>query len=316
MLFVILSYIIINDLTEAFRMNVLICPDSYKGSADALCVARAVKRGFERVSSDFECIALPVADGGEGSVAVIADALCAQWHEVRVKGPYGEEVTAKYAISGERAYIEMAEASGICLSDRREPLFASTYGTGEMILDAIEHGAREITVFIGGSATCDGGIGMAAAIGYRFLDKNGDELLPIGRSLSEISRILPPAKNEFESIRVSCACDVKNTLYGKLGAAYVFAPQKGAGEKEVAELDRGLENLARVIEKDLCVDVRALEGGGAAGGLGAGLYAFCGARMCGGFAFISGTLGLEQRIAKADAVITGEGCTDTQSVMG
>ena len=297
-------------------MEVLICPDSYKGSADALCAARAIERGFARASSVFECLALPIADGGEGSVEVIARALSAEWRELAVRGPYGESVGARYAVCGECAYIEMAEASGLCLTDRRDPLSASTYGTGQMILDAIKNGARDITVFIGGSATCDGGIGMAAALGYVFFDSEGKELLPIGESMSRISVIQPPKVDMLENVKVRCACDVKNRLYGELGAAYVFAPQKGADREAVKELDRGLLNLADVIKECLSVDVHTLEGGGAAGGLGAGLYAFCSARMCGGFAFISDILGLEEKIAQSDAVVTGEGCTDAQSVMG
>lgn len=297
-------------------MKILVCPDSYKGSADARSVAYAIKRGFERISSDFECITLPIADGGEGSVAVIAEVLGAEWVYLSVKGPYGESVRARYAISGKRAYIEMAEASGICLTERREPLLASTYGTGELIYDAVSKGAEEITVFIGGSATCDGGIGMAAALGYGFFDFEGNELSPIGESLSRIASIHPPEKNIFKNVKIYCACDVKNTLYGKLGAAHVFGPQKGADESAVLELDRGLFNLAGVIEGCLGIDVHTLEGGGAAGGLGAGLYAFCGARMRAGFSLIAETLGLDEMIGQADAVVTGEGCTDAQSVMG
>ena len=297
-------------------MKVLLCPDSYKGSASAKEVAEAMRDGFLRSFEDAECVTLPIADGGEGSVDAILNALGAERIYVEVRGPYGERVRAGYAISGHRAYIEMAEASGICLTKRREPLLATTYGTGELLLDAVKHGAREVTVFIGGSATCDGGIGMASALGYGFFDIDGNELEPVGASMKKIAKIVPPKVDALSGVRVYCACDVTNLMYGEQGASYVFSPQKGADEAAVKELDSGLFNLACVIEKDLCIDVHTLVGGGAAGGLGAGLYAFCSARMRGGFDLISEALSLEKEIAGADIVVTGEGCSDRQSVMG
>ena len=278
--------------------------------------ARAIQEGISRIIPDACTELYPIADGGEGSVCALCESLDLSIHRLEVTGPYGEQVTAEYAMGDGVAYIEMAAASGICITDRREPLYASTYGTGELMADAVKKGAERLVVFIGGSATCDGGMGMAAALGYRFFDGTGAELEPIALNMINVSEIRVPDRDVMAGIDVVCACDVKNTLFGKNGAAYVFGPQKGASEDEVAVLDQGLENMARRIKKDLCINVDELSGGGAAGGLGAGLYAFCSARMQGGFAIISEALSLEEAIARADAVITGEGCTDRQSVMG
>ena len=297
-------------------MRIIICPDSYKGSATAAEAAEAIRNGITSVRPDAECVLLPIADGGEGSAAVIREALGAEWMHADVTGPYGETVRAKYALCGEDAYIEMAEASGLCLSERREPLSASTRGTGELILDAVRRGARRITVFIGGSATCDGGIGMAEALGCRFFDADGNAVKCVGGGMQSIARIMLPDRDPLEGIAVICASDVTNPTYGEQGAAFVFAPQKGASPEDVLALDRGLRNLADVIERGLGIDVHTLAGGGAAGGLGAGLYAFAHAEICGGFDLIAEVLDLDRRIAEADAVITGEGCTDTQSMMG
>ncbi len=297
-------------------MRIVVCPDSFKGSISAKDAAGAMKKGIKRALPDADCVLLPIADGGEGSVAVIRECIGAEWRCVTVRGPYGEPVSAGYALCGEDAYMEMAQASGLCITDRREPLLASTVGTGEMMLDAIRQGARRIIVFIGGSATCDGGIGMAEAIGYRFYDSEGKKLECVGGNMQSIAKIVPPDVNPLEGAVIICASDVTNPTYGENGAACVFAPQKGADPEDVLALDRGLRALADTIERDLSVNVHTLAGGGAAGGLGAGLYAFASAEMRGGFALISETLRLEEQIAHADAVVTGEGCTDVQSIMG
>lgn len=297
-------------------MRILICPDSYKGSADARSVAHAIEQGVSRAISCVSTEMLPMADGGEGSAAIISEALGGQDVRITVTGPYFERVEANYCISEDVAYIEMAEASGLCLSDRRECEYATTYGTGEMMVDAQRRGVKSIVVFIGGSATCDGGMGMAAALGYRFYSADGELLPPIGRNMQKVVSILRPSVDVLSDITVSCACDVSNVMYGEMGAAQVFARQKGADDHAVLELDRGLKNLADVIERELGVDVHTLLGGGAAGGLGAGLYAFAGAEMLSGFSVISKALSLEKKICDSDIVITGEGCTDSQSMMG
>ncbi len=297
-------------------MKIVICPDSYKGSIEAQDAAQALRAGITSVLPDAEVSCLPVADGGEGSVSVIRKALGAEWTYADVTGPYGDMVHAKYVLCGTDAYIEMAEASGLCLSGRREPLLATTKGTGELMLDAVKRGARRIIIFIGGSATCDGGIGMAEAIGYRFFDEDGALLDCVGESMARIKSITVPTDHPLSGVSVICASDVTNPMYGKDGAAYVFAPQKGAGEEEVAALDDGLRNLADMIGITLEKDVHALSGGGAAGGLGAGLYAFADAEMKGGFDVIADILRLQEHILLSDVVITGEGCTDYQSMMG
>ena len=301
-------------------MKILVCPDSFKGSFDAFSAAKAMKAAILSVAHErsvcVDVLSLGVADGGEGSIDALINALDGEKVRARVRGPYGESVAAEYAYAHGCAYIEMASASGLCLTNRREPLLASTYGTGQLICDAVKRGAEKITVFVGGSATCDGGIGMAAGLGYTFYDENGDELYPCAASMSKIRKIVKPSEDLLKNVKVLCACDVTNPLYGKEGAAYVFSPQKGADEKAVLELDCGLRNLADSVMRDMKTDISFLEGGGAAGGLGAGLYAFCGAQMCGGFDIICDALKLEEKIAQADAVVTGEGCTDVQSMMG
>ena len=297
-------------------MRMLICPDSYKGSASAGEVARAISEGVLRALPDAELVRLPVADGGEGSMYIVGSALYADMITTEVTGPYGERVRARYALCGECAYIEMAEASGLCLCERSEVESATTYGTGELIADAVRRGAREIVVFVGGSATTDGGMGAAAALGYGFWSDNGEALEPIGRNMSRVARITPPERDALSGVRVICATDVENVMYGEQGAAFVFSRQKGADDDTVRELDIGLRNLARIIESDLGIDVHTITGGGAAGGLGAGLYAFARAGMCGGFELIARVLSLEDEVRKADLIITGEGCTDRQSMMG
>ncbi len=297
-------------------MKVLICPDSYKGTAEASEAACAIRDGIMDAVPETECTLLPIADGGEGSVSAVANAVGAEWMYADVCGPYGESVRAKYALCGSRAYIEMAEVSGICLSQRRDPELASTYGTGELMADALHHGATELVIFIGGSATCDGGMGMAAALGYRFLDADGKELYPCGKSMGSVRDIISPSIDPLGGAVVYCACDVTNPMYGEQGAAFVFAPQKGADRECVLRLDSGLKQFANAIENSLGIDVHTIPGGGAARGLGAGLYAFAGARMRGGFELISDALSLEKRISETDIVITGEGCTDRQSMMG
>ncbi len=301
-------------------MKILVCPDSFKESLSASSVADTVKAAFEDVAKQknisVAVSSLPIADGGEGSVRAIYEAVGGELIRINVTGPYGESVFATYLMHGKDAYIEMAEASGLALTSRRECRYATTYGTGEMISDAMNRGAEKLVVFVGGSATCDGGIGMAEALGYGFYSETGEKLSPIGDSLEKIAHITMPSEDALCKVQIICATDVTNPLYGEQGAAYVFAPQKGAEEKDVCELDRGLRHLAALIEKEMKKHVSDLPGAGAAGGLGGGLFAFCSARMCGGFSLIAELLSLKARINESDLVITGEGCTDRQSIMG
>ncbi len=301
-------------------MKIFICPDTFKESISALNAGAVIADTFMTVSKkkniDLVVDVCPVADGGEGSMLALAGTLGGEIRSIEVTGPYGTPVRARYLLCGTDAYIESAEASGLALSKRRECKYATTYGTGELMADAAARGAKRIVVFAGGSATCDGGIGMAEALGYGFYDKGGIKLESVGDSMAKISKIRPPKRDILFGVEVICASDVTIPLYGELGAAYVFAPQKGATVSDIRALDRGLEHLAKVIMRDLHKDIRDFPGAGAAGGLGGGLVAFCSARICGGFELISSVLSLKEKISESDLVITGEGCTDRQSMMG
>jgi glycerate 2-kinase len=316
-------------------MRIVIAPDKFKGSLSAVEVARAMARGVKIFDESIETDECPMADGGEGTVDAIAAAAGALIREKRVRGPLeGQSVTAKWAMlehgiaagsSGlaradvRTAVIEMAQASGFSLvpPGRRDPFLTTTYGTGELILDALEAGCGQIIVGIGGSGTVDGGTGMAAALGYRFLDEGGVPLEGRGGTLRRIARIDPAGRDpRIDSVSFLVACDVDNPLVGPHGAARVFGPQKGATPEAVRELDKGLENIGTLMREDLGLDVFDLAGGGAAGGLGAGLAAFCGAGIESGVELVSQVVGLEGLIEKADLVLTGEGSYDDQTARG
>lgn len=262
-----------------------------------------------------------MADGGEGTVEALVDATGGRYVQTPVVGPLGEPVTARFGMLGDgtTAVIEMAAASGLPLvpPHRRNPMVATTYGTGQLIRKALDLGARRIIIGIGGSATVDGGAGMAQALGVRLLDAEGRELGPGGGELSRLSRIdLSGRDPRLQNAELLVACDVDNPLYGPRGAAPVFGPQKGATPEMVAQLDGNLHHMAEVIRRDLGVDVSQLPGGGAAGGLGAGLVAFCGARLQPGVELVIAANRLEERLRGADLVVTGEGALDRQTPHG
>ncbi|MBE6577551.1 MAG: glycerate kinase [Ruminococcaceae bacterium] len=299
-------------------MKIVIAPDSFKGSLSASEAADCIEKGIRRVL-DCETVKIPMADGGEGTVEALAATLGGSLVTVTVKGPLFDDVEATYCIAGELAVIEMSAASGITLvsKDRLDPKATSTYGTGELILDAIGRGCKRIILGIGGSATNDGGAGMAAALGARFLDKNGTIVSPSGGELWRVETIdVSEMPVEIKKTEFLVACDVTNPLCGESGASYVFGPQKGADKETVKLLDENLSHFASKIYECLGVDVREISGGGAAGGLGAGLYAFCGASLRRGFDIISETVALSERIKGADLVITGEGRSDYQTAFG
>jgi glycerate kinase len=296
-------------------MKITIATDSFKGSADSLAVASAIEKGIHRVDSSVICDKFPVADGGEGLLETIrqpGDELI----PVRACGPLFEEREAFYVRRGMTAVIETAVISGLPLvpQDRMNPLETTTFGTGELIRHALEHGCTELIIGIGGSATNDGGIGMAAALGARFLDSSGNEVPAAGKGLAGIRSIdmtgfCPLVRKA--SIRV--ACDVDNPLYGTTGASAVYGPQKGATPEMIAELDDGLRNLAERTGKETL----ALEpGSGAAGGLGFALRAFCGAKLESGITLVLKAIGIERSLTTSDLVITGEGRIDGQSSRG
>lgn len=300
-------------------MKILIAPDKFKGSLTAAAVCQAIMNGIHRFDPAIECILHPLADGGEGSLEMLRMVTASKTITRVVLDPLFRPVEASYLRDDQVAYIELAAASGLELlkPEERNCLYTTTYGTGELILDAIQNGATRLFLFVGGSATNEAGLGMAAALGYRFLDQNGVLLSPIGNNLGLVDRIDPTAlKCDPGDLEITVACDVRNTLFGKEGAAYVYAPQKGADGNAVALLDHGLMNISRVIQKDLGMDVSRIEGGGAAGGIGAGGVAFLGASIRPGIDTIMQITGFEDKLQGVDLVITGEGKVDEQTVRG
>jgi glycerate 2-kinase len=298
-------------------MKILVAMDSFKGSLSAAAACRAVARGLE--SAGHAVRVLPIADGGEGTAAAFLAAGAGEWIECRVAGPLPEkEVAAGYAWfpAQRRAVIEMAAASGLTLlaPSERDPLRTGTFGSGQLIAHAAARGAREIMLAVGGSATVDGGIGAAAALGWRFCDRAGRELEPVGGSLPKLDRIICPPNLKLPPVEV--LCDVRNPLNGPAGAARVYAPQKGADERGVDLLERGLLKLAAVVERKLCLEIGELAGGGAAGGLAAGAVAFMGARLCTGIDAVLDALDFDRALTGVELLVTGEGSFDRQSLYG
>jgi glycerate kinase len=299
-------------------VKVLVAPDKFKGSLSAVAAVESIARGWLAVFPDAEIQRAPIADGGEGFAEALCLALGGEWIACRALDPIGREVAARYVwIEREKlAVLEMSEASGLWRLQPGElaPLRASTFGTGQLIRAATERGARTILVGLGGSATTDGGIGMAAALGYETLTSDGEELEPIPSNLTALTRIV--SEGVIDLPEIIAACDVQNPLLGPRGTARVFSPQKGADPKMVEALEMHLENLAHVVASDLGCDFRDAPGAGAAGGIGFGLMSFCGAKMRPGFDIVAEVLRLEERIAACDLVITGEGRLDGQTLEG
>ncbi|HLA92001.1 MAG TPA: glycerate kinase [Actinomycetota bacterium] len=302
-------------------MIVLAAPDKFRGTLTAPQAARSIAAGWRRERPDDEIVELPMADGGEGTLDTLVEALGGNLGTVRVTGPLGDPVDAAFGLvdrpEGRLGVVEMARASGLALVSRRDPLRASTYGTGELIREAVGVGARTILVCIGGSASTDGGAGMAEALGAHLTDGRGRKIPPGGLGLLDLARIdLTPIEAVMRSVRVVVASDVDSPLTGPKGSAHVFAPQKGASPEDVLLLDRALGHLAAVIHRDLGADVRGLPGAGAAGGLGAGLVAFLGARIRPGVEVVMEAVGFRERLALADVALTGEGRLDSSSLAG
>ena len=302
-------------------MKIVVAPDSFKESLSAAQACDALRAGIHDVDPSIEVVAVPMADGGEGTVDAMVAATAGR-HETRVvTGPLGESVEARLGLLGDGggAVIEMAAASGLPLvaRDRRNPMVTTTRGTGELIRAAMDLGARRIVLGIGGSATVDGGAGMAQALGVGLLDAHGEPIGPGGGELAHLDRIDMAGRDpRLADTRIDVACDVDNPLVGPRGAAAVYGPQKGATPDMVAQLDANLAHLGDVVRRDLGTDVSALRGAGAAGGLGAGLVAFCGARLEPGVAIVTEAVGLSAKMAGADLCITGEGAVDRSSCFG
>ncbi|HBS3078745.1 glycerate 2-kinase [Klebsiella variicola] len=302
-------------------MKIVIAPDSYKESLSAAEVAQAIEKGFREIFPDAQYVSMPVADGGEGTVEAMIAATQGTEHSAWVTGPLGEKVEACWGMSGDgvTVFIEMAAASGLGLvpPEKRNPLITTSRGTGELILQALEHGAKRIIIGIGGSATNDGGAGMMQALGARLCDAEGQEIGHGGGSLSRLSRIdLSAIDPRLRDRMIHVACDVTNPLVGERGASRIFGPQKGATEAMIVELDRNLAHFADVIKASLQVDVKPIPGAGAAGGMGAALMAFLNAELRSGIEIVTEALKLEEQIHDCSLVVTGEGRIDSQSIHG
>ena len=302
-------------------MKIVIAPDSYKESLSATEVALAIEKGFREIFPEAQFVSVPVADGGEGTVEAMIAATQGRAVTSTVTGPLGDAVTAQWGISGDggTAFIEMAAASGLALvpAERRNPLITTSYGTGELILQALESGVKNIIIGIGGSATNDGGAGMVQALGAKLCDANGTAIGFGGGSLMSLNHIdIAGLDERLQACTIRVACYVTNPLTGPFGASCIFGPQKGATAEMIAELDRNLAHFAEVIQKSLCVDVKDVPGSGAAGGMGAALMAFLGAELRSGIEIVTQALNLEEHIHDCTLVVTGEGRLDSQSIHG
>lgn len=301
-------------------MNILIASDSYKGSLTTKEVAEIIGEGIHNVMPEANLMYVPMADGGEGTVDAMIECLGGHYEYCEVIGPMGETVSAKYGIlSDGKAVIEMATASGLPLVDekKRNILKATTYGTGQLIKAALDKGCRQIYIGIGGSATNDGGIGMAQALGAHFYNKDGEEVGYGGGVLTSIKNFdLSQMDVRLQETEIIVMSDVTNPLYGPQGAATVYGPQKGATSEMVELLDEGLINLANIVKEKLNIEVSQIEGGGAAGGLGMGLVAFTGSKLTSGIKGMLQAANFSEKLQWADLVITGEGRIDGQSVNG
>ncbi|MGB9098916.1 glycerate kinase [Erwinia sp.] len=302
-------------------MKIVIAPDSYKESLSAQQVATQIELGFREIFPDAHYVKLPVADGGEGTVEAMVAATKGKIIELDVTGPLGEPVSAFYGLSGDEscAFIEMAAASGLELvpAAQRDPLITTSFGTGELIRNALDKGVEHFIIGIGGSATNDGGAGMVQALGARLLDNNGRQIGYGGGQLPELASIdMSQFDTRIKHCRFEVACDVTNPLLGEEGASAIFGPQKGATPALVKQLDSALAHYAEVIRRDLDIDVLTVAGGGAAGGMGVALHAFCQAELRRGIEIVTEALGLDELVKDATLVITGEGRIDSQSIHG
>jgi glycerate 2-kinase len=306
---------------EAVR--VLVAPDKFKGTLSAQAAAEAIARGWQRADPSAVIEAVPMADGGEGTLDAMLAALGGELHRATVSGPLGDPVEAEFGLApspeGTLGIVEMARASGLALLSpaRRDPTRTTTRGTGELILQACRRGAVRVLVCIGGSATNDAGAGMAQALGVQLVDDRGRDIGPGGAALLSLARIdsggMDPSVRDAAFV---AATDVDNPLVGPSGASAVYGPQKGASEEDVALLDKALGHFAAIVHRDLGIDVRNVPGAGAAGGLGAGLVAFLGARLRPGVEVVIEAVGLAERMERVDLAITAEGTFDEQSLHG
>lgn len=300
---------------------IVLAPDSFKESMTAKEVCVAMERGIKKVNSNIQCIHVPMADGGEGTMQSLVDATGGEVYSLEVVGPLGNKVKAEYGIlgNGEIGVLEMASASGIHLVslEERNPLITTTYGTGELIKACLDRRVKKLLIGIGGSATNDGGVGVIQALGGRLLDKEGNELGFGGGELEKLDRIdLTNFDRRLKDVVIEVACDVSNPLCGENGASYIFGPQKGASVEMIKILDNNLKHYAKVIKEQFGKDVLEIAGAGAAGGLGAGLMVFLNGNLKKGIEIVIEYSGLEKKVKNCDMVWTGEGSIDFQTQYG
>lgn len=299
-------------------MKILICPDKFKGSLSAEKVCAAIKSGLLSVDDNFEITNHPMADGGDGSIEILKSLLKLSLIKIQTVDPLFRKIEANYYYNKNAAFIELASASGIVLLSEceRNPKMTSTLGTGLLIKDALDKGFKKIFLFIGGSATNDGGIGIAQALGYKFIDQEGNKLNPIGCNLSKIDRVDYEGIYDFEEIEIDVLCDVTNPMFGEQGAAFVYAAQKGANSDDILTLDQGLRHFAKILKIQYQKDVDSLPGVGAAGAVGASLVGLLNANLQNGFDMLSKATRLASAIKNSELVITGEGKIDSTSFKG
>lgn len=302
-------------------MKIVIAPDSFKENLTALEVANAIEAGFKRIFPNAEYVKLPMADGGEGTVQSLVDATQGRLIETEVTAPLGNQVKSFFGLSGDgkTAIIEMAAASGLHLvpMDKRDPCQTTSFGTGELIKQALDLGIQHIILGIGGSATNDGGAGMLQALGLRLLDKNGQSIGFGGTALSNLAEIqMADLDPRLQHVQIEVACDVNNPLCGERGASAIFGPQKGATPEMVKELDAALAHFAKIAERDFDKQIQEQPGAGAAGGMGGGLLLLPNVQLKAGVQIVLDNLKLADQVKEADLVITGEGRMDAQSILG
>jgi glycerate kinase len=296
----------------------VLIPDSFKGTLSSIEICTIISDKIYKHFPHCHVVSIPVADGGEGSVDCFLSALGGEKIVETVSSPYFEDMESFYGLIDDTAVIEMAACAGLPLvEDRKNPSLTTTYGVGQLIMSAAKKGCKKIIVGLGGSSTNDGGCGAAAAVGVKFYDKKGNEFIPIGKTLIDIDRIdLSHKAKELDNIEIITMCDIDNPMYGPTGAAYIFGPQKGADEKMILELDKGLKNLCDVIERETGKDLKDVPGSGAAGAMGAGMIAFFNSVLQMGIETVLDTVKFDEIIEDADMIFTGEGRVDTQSLRG
>ena len=298
--------------------QIILIPDSFKGTLSAVEFCRLGKDAVEKHLPNCRVLTIPVADGGEGTVDCFAHALQAKRVCVPVTGPWGEAVEAEYAVHGETAFVEMAQAAGLpMVGERKDPSLTTTYGVGEVIRHAVESGCRDIVLGLGGSCTNDAGTGAAAALGVQFFDEKGNSFTPTGSTMKNIASYDDSAARELlAGCTLTAMCDIDNPMYGPQGAAYIFGPQKGADETMVRALDAGLRHLADVMQRQTGRHIAAIPGAGAAGAFGAGVVAFLGGALKSGIETVLDCVGFDDLLRDTDMVFTGEGQLDSQSLRG